>query len=399
MNRKYPAERCNFMLRGIRNFISQRCHAMLWSVFLPTFLFSDIADAAQEKTYQPTQAQRRLEEQRRLQNQKIAEIRRQNAERNAAKTAAARSASEKAKAAAAAAPKLRYTWIKSQRYVLLRDIAKFYNMTLIPTKAGAVLRGNKKVDLYYNKRIAAVDGVTIYFTATPVLRGVNAYLHEKDLLLVLDPVLRGGGLMKYPIRTIMIDPGHGGADKGAAGAGKLLEKNLNLSMAMKLRAALRKLGFQVIMTRAADSTLSLQARSDLCGKYRPDLFISVHCNAASQKTISGIETFAMTPVGCPSSNDSKPGNTRGSGNTFDKNNYRLAYEIQKALLKNTKAGDRGVKHARFYVLRNASCPAVLIETGFISNLREGALLNRADYQTKIVNSIVQGILNYRASYR
>ena len=153
------------------------------------------------------------------------------------------------------------------------------------------------------------------------------------------------------------------------------------------------------MTRAADSTLSLQARAGLCEKFRPDLFISVHCNAASQKTINGIETFAMTPAGCASSSDSRPSSARGSGNAFDKNNYRLAYEIQKALVRNTKAEDRGVKHARFFVLRNATCPAVLIETGFISNQREGALLNRADYQAKIVNAIVLGILNYRRACR
>ena len=87
------------------------------------------------------------------------------------------------------------------------------------------------------------------------------------------------------------------------------------------------------MTRGADSTLSLQGRAELCKKYKPDLFISIHCNAAAQKTISGIETFAMTPNGCASSNDSKPGNSTGTGNSFDKNNYRMAYEIQKALLK------------------------------------------------------------------
>ena len=75
------------------------------------------------------------------------------------------------------------------------------------------------MDLYYNKRLASIDGVTVYFTTPPVLRGSNAYLNEKDLLLVLDPVLRGKALAKYPVRTIMIDPGHGGTDKGAAGAG------------------------------------------------------------------------------------------------------------------------------------------------------------------------------------
>ena len=125
------------MREKIRRFLSARRRAMLWSIFLPTFLFGDITEA-QEKTYQKTRAQLRLEEQRRLQNQKIAEIRRRNAERNAAKAEAARTASTKA---AAAVPKLRYTWIKSQRYVLLSDIAKFYSLSLVPTKIGAVLRG------------------------------------------------------------------------------------------------------------------------------------------------------------------------------------------------------------------------------------------------------------------
>ncbi len=389
------------LLKRIVRFIPFR-PSELFRIMMPPALLLSVCSRgleAAEKTYQPTQAQRRLAEQQRLQNQRIAEIRRRNAERNAAKTAAAQAAEKRAKAAAAAAPKLRYTWIKSQRYVLIRDIARFYKLSMIRTKAGTVLRGAGKIDLFYNRRAASVNGVAICLTFAPLLRGTDGYLHEKDLLLVLDPLLRGGGLAKYPIRTIMIDPGHGGADKGAPGKSGLLEKNLNLSMAMKLRTALRKLGFQVIMTRAADSALSLQARADLCKKFRPDLFISIHCNAASQKTISGIETFAMTPAGCASSSDSRPSSVRGSGNAFDKNNYRLAYEIQKALLRNTKAEDRGVKHARFFVLRNASCPAVLVETGFISNQREGALLNRADYQAKIVNAIVLGILNYRRACR
>lgn len=140
------------MLKELYHLISGRRRSMLLSMFLPTFLFGDIfdADAASQRTYQPTQAQRRLEAQRRLQNQRIAEIRRQNAARNAAKAAAAKTADTAAKAAA---PKLRYTWIKSQRYILLRDIAKFYGFSLVHTKTGAVLRGAAKVDLYYNKRL------------------------------------------------------------------------------------------------------------------------------------------------------------------------------------------------------------------------------------------------------
>ena len=186
------------LLKRIVRFIPFR-PSELFRIMMPPALLLSVCSRgleAAEKTYQPTQAQRRLAEQQRLQNQRIAEIRRRNAERNAAKTAAEQAAEKRAKAAAAAAPKLRYTWIKSQRYVLIRDIARFYKLSMIRTKAGTVLRGARKIDLFYNRRAASVDGVVINLTFAPLLRGTNGYLHEKDLLLVLDPLLRGSGLAK-----------------------------------------------------------------------------------------------------------------------------------------------------------------------------------------------------------
>ncbi len=383
-------------LQKIYDLVSvRRRGSLLLSMFFPTLMFGEPMEAsAQQRTYQPTKAQLRLEEQRQQQNAKISELRHQNTSRQDV-------VEQQQKAlvsSSALKTRIRYTWHNSSRYLLLNDIAKYYRLRLFYTKNGICLRGADQIDLFYNKRIGSINGVNVYFTAPPVIRRNNTYLSEKDFLLVLDPVLRESSLARHSIRTIMIDPGHGGVDKGAPGAGGLLEKNLNLSMAMKVKQVLERMGFQVVMTRRKDQTLSLQERADLCKKIKPDLFLSIHCNAAGQKTISGIETFAMTPNGCASTSDAKPGTATGPGNSFDKNNYRMAYEIQKALTKTTGAEDRGVKHARFFVLRNATAPSVLIETGFISNYKEGRLLNQNAYQDKVANAIATGILNYRKAF-
>ena len=110
-----------------------------------------------------------------------------------------------------------------------------------------------------------------------------------------------------------------------------------------------------------------------------------------------METFAMTPRGAASTSDKKPGRTTGPGNSYDKNNYRLAYEVQKKLVQGTKSPDRGVKHARFFVLRKAICPGILVETGFITHPKEGLNLSKSSYQEKIIASIVSGINSYAAA--
>lgn len=100
----------------------------------------------------------------------------------------------------------------------------------------------------------------------------------------------------------------------------------------------------------------------------------------------------MTPANAPSSADKEPQNIQMPVNEFDQNSYRLAYEIQKSLKKSFPAtSDRGVKHARFYVLKHATCPAVLIEMGFISNQQEGKNLASDIYQVKLMDAILNGM--------
>lgn len=292
---------------------------------------------------------------------------------------------------------LRVQWFAGRRYVSLNDIARFYGMDMSRERNGRItltLR-NAKIVMTLNKRYGSLNGIAVTYLYAPAILGGRPCISELDFSNVIEPVMRNATLSKRKVRTIMIDPGHGGKDNGAPGPNRRVwEKHLTLAMSLRLRDALRAKGFNVIMTRANDRYPSLEDRVNMREKTKADLFVSIHCNASVQKAINGVETYALTPAGAPSSGDSRANFTRNPGNPFDRHNYRLAYEIQRQLVWKTKANDRGVRHARFYVIKNVSCPAVLIETGYLSNAREGSQLQTWRRQRDTVNAIVDGIMRY-----
>lgn len=295
--------------------------------------------------------------------------------------------------------KIRFIWASNRRFVMLQDVAAYHGLKFRYIKTGAELNGDNRIVFTFDKRNGSINGTNVFFLSPMIIKGGMAYISEQDFRLVIAPILTKSALTPHSVRTVMLDPGHGGQDNGATGAGGRLEKNLNLEMARKLKAKLQEKGYKVVMTRENDSFPSLSDRSDFAEKAKPDLFVSIHCNASTEKSINGIETFAMTPVGAASTSDTKVSQNIGSGNDFDKNNYRLAYEIQRLLIGSTKAEDRGVKHARFAVIRNSPCPAVLIETGFVSNPKESFLLGKKEYQDSIVSSIAAAIDRYAAAVK
>lgn len=379
------------------------CRRRMLTFFLPALLcgsLSDTQSAENRRVYRPTQAQLRLEQQNRQREAQIQEIRRRQALAQKNKAQNVRNTRQavrnpQTQAQTRTPVKIRYIWYQSRRFVLVQDVARYYGMTISYYRSGLTLRSSRDViTLLYDKRMANINRTNMYLTHAPVQRGALVYLDEKDFLLVVDPVIRNTPLWKHSLRTVLIDAGHGGKDQGAPGVRNLLEKNITLSIARKLAVRLKNQGYRVLMTRNNDNTLTLQQRADLCEKLKPDLFVSIHCNAVGNRKIQGIETFAMTPVDAASTSDSKRGTKTGAGNAFDKNNYRLAYEVQKNLTTTLKAEDRGVKHARFFVLRNATCPAILIETGFITHPAEGIKLAQSAYQDRLVNGIVSGISAY-----
>ena len=331
--------------------------------------------------------------------------------------AAQKAADAKKKAAAASAPqttspkdkdvatmKLRRITHEKVRYVHLRDVAVNYGLTFAFTKksnriSGAVIYDKtRKAIISATYRAGTVNGVQVYFLYPMLLKKNEPYISEVDFLTCLDPLLRYKTPVKLGMKTIMIDAGHGGSDPGAInGAHK--EKVYTLQIAKRLQTQLEKLGFRVIMTRTGDTYPTLQDRAALCKKYKPDLFISIHCNSSTNKTPAGIETYRAVPVGGTETKGSKVKTDKQPANEFDANNSRLAYEIQKGMLAATGGSDRGTRHQAIYVTGNATCPAVLVEVGYLSNDAELKKIASPDYQNKIVSGILAGLAGYGSFLR
>jgi len=292
---------------------------------------------------------------------------------------------------------IRFTRKKGKRFVYLSDVARYYGMKLVRKKKGCELVSRySRIQFKYNSRKAVFNGIQITFSHSPYFNKEKnmPLLSEHDFLLFLDPMLRKNALPRAKIKTIMLDPGHGAKDTGAIGH-RYREKDIVLKIALKLRVKLRQMGFRVLMTRTGDTFPSLHDRTELCRKYKPDLFISIHCNSGGKSgQARGVETYCMTPAGESSTADSKPSFKVEEGNKYDKSNARLALEIQRMILAYTGAKDRGIRRARFFVLKHASCPAVLVETGFLSNEFEESLLGASSYQKRIAAAIAEGIRRY-----
>ena len=289
---------------------------------------------------------------------------------------------------------IRFVRVYGRNYVYLDDVAKYYGMTLVKGQQECELRSKySKIVFTMDKRSAEFNTVRINFLYAPMYHKGSPMMSQLDFSLVLDPMLRKAAVPRQLVKKIMIDPGHGGKDNGAAGK-RYREKDLVLQISRRLRDALKGSGFEVVMTRDSDVFLSLQERAALCVKHQPDIFLSIHCNSASAESVSGIETFCLTPAGAPSTSDTNASDAIEAGNSYDKSNARLALEVQRHLLVATGARDRGVKHARFHVLRNASCPSALVEVGFLSNAAEERLLGSPAHQQKIAEGIAKAVAAY-----
>ncbi|MBJ05915.1 MAG: N-acetylmuramoyl-L-alanine amidase [Verrucomicrobiaceae bacterium] len=182
-----------------------------------------------------------------------------------------------------------------------------------------------------------------------------------------------GASAKYFSRVV-IDPGHGGHDRGGR-TGKVYEKHLALDTALRLENYLVASGYRVTMTRKSDTFISLPRRAALGNRYRDAIFVSLHYNYTWKRNVSGLETFYYSSA------------SRG-----------LAEAIQKAMLRRVGASNRGVKYGRYYVLRASKNPAVLVECGFVSNSRERSEMKKGSYRDAVARGIAEGIAKYRRSW-
>lgn len=225
------------------------------------------------------------------------------------------------------------------------------------------------------------------------------------------------------IRTIVLDPGHGGKDAGAIGPTRTNEKDITLQLVQKLKSKLEDdLGVRVLLTRSTDDFVSLQQRTKFANDNKADLFISIHCNASVSRAADGIEVYYLSTARTTEAravealeNDVVAKYEGGQSATqkytdlslilSDMMQYEileessnLAAKLQTNLVNSTLALDRGVKQAGFYVLRGNFMPSVLIETGFISNYTEEKKLSDPLYQDLIINAIFHGVKSFKYQY-
>jgi len=219
------------------------------------------------------------------------------------------------------------------------------------------------------------------------------------------------------IRTVVIDPGHGGAEVGAKGPGGTLEKDVTLAIGRKVRSALANdLGLQAFLTRDKDQEVALDDRTAFANNYKADLFVSIHANASAARGARGSEVYFLSYQA--SDEESRrlaqseggaiaPGTAAFAGTSdlalilWDmaqaehlEESSALATRINEELAEVTGSQGRGIKQAPFRVLVGAGMPAVLVEIAFISNAEEERLLTSEAYQGKVAAALVKGIARY-----
>jgi N-acetylmuramoyl-L-alanine amidase len=199
------------------------------------------------------------------------------------------------------------------------------------------------------------------------------------------------------VKTVCLDPGHGGKDPGFQ-IGSNPEKKYALLLAQEIRELLKTAGMNVVLTRSSDYYVPLETRPVIARQRSADLFVSLHFNSSeeSRSQVKGVEVYSLTPPGAFSTNARGEGDTRWvPGNRNDEKNMQLAYQVQKSILKNLTVEDRGLKRARFAVLRDATMPAILIEGGFLSHPTEGKNISDPAYRRRMARAITDGILTYK----
>ncbi len=224
----------------------------------------------------------------------------------------------------------------------------------------------------------------------------------------LPPVLR-------PVRTVIVDPGHGGHDPGASGLLGIREKRITLAVGRRLRDLLEARGFRVVMTRDRDRTLSLEERTAIAEGAGGDLFVSLHVNAAPRAAARGIETYYLDPSDgrhTVTVAARENGVSRKQVDVLQRTlaglrvaavspqSRALARAVQESLVRTLRrryrrVDDLGAKPGPFYVLYLSSMPAVLVEMGFATNHIEARRLRSAEYHELVARALADALGAYR----
>jgi len=293
--------------------------------------------------------------------------------------------------------------VSGHDYLTVENISKFYGLP-----AGVVARGEKMrfetvknpLEFVSGSREAMINGARSWL-CFPLMEQDGKYLVSRtDVAKTIEPLVRPHRVSNVGnVQTIVLDPGHGGYDKGQVSRyGN--EKDFALDVARKLRPLLQAKGLRVIMTREGDYFVPLEVRAKIANAAHNSIFVSIHFNATGDNPdATGFEIFSFTPRGAPSTSDTALTSTSYSmqpGSGVDAQSMALSACIYHSLLGHIPEYDRGIKRARFAVLRLTKVPAVLIEGGFLTDRGEAKLIANKDWRSKLAGAIGVGIESYRA---
>src|SRR5215471_13764691 len=287
-------------------------------------------------------------------------------------------------------------------YLSVDNIAKFYGLPAEVVPSGAKIQGNTAdhpLEFVNGSREAVINGARSWLCFPVMEQDGKSLVSRTDLAKTIEPLVRPHRVPDLgKIETVVLDPGHGGHDKGQMsryGA----EKDFALDVARKLRPLLQAKGLRVIMTREADYFVPLDVRAQIANAARNSIFVSIHFNDTNDDPdATGFEIFSFTPRGAPSTSDNvlrASSLSWQAGSAVDDQSLALSACIYHSLLGHIPEFDRGIKRARFAVLRQTRVPSVLIEGGFLTKHGESQLIATKEWRAKLAAAISVGIENYQ----
>ena len=293
--------------------------------------------------------------------------------------------------------------VNGHDYLSVDNISKFYSLPVEVVPSGAKMQSetvNHPLEFVSGSREAMINGARSWLCFPVIEQNGKPLVSRTDVAKTIEPLVRPHRVANVgKVQTVVLDPGHGGHDKGQVsryGA----EKDFALDVARKLRPILQGKGLRVIMTREGDYFVPLEVRAKIANSARNSIFVSIHFNASGDDpNATGFEIFSFTPRGAPSTSD---GNVNANsfnmqpGSSVDAQSMALSACIYHSLLGHLPEYDRGIKRARFAVLRLTKVPAVLIEGGFLTERGESKLISNKDWRAKLAGAIGIGIENYQA---
>jgi N-acetylmuramoyl-L-alanine amidase len=306
-----------------------------------------------------------------------------------------------AKPAATPTPDWQVIKVGPRDYLSADNIAKFYGLlgNVDSTGKSVVLNnGRNQLQITLDSREAIVNGVRNWLCFPVIAKDGKFLVSRIDLAKTIEPQLRPQMIQhKGRVQTVVLDAGHGGFDKGALSSFGS-EKAYALDVARLLRPLLLAKGFKVIMTRENDVFLPLELRARIANATRDSIFLSLHFNATSSRDATGFEIFSLTPRGAPSTADDALALSfvnMQAGSAVDAESFELSTVVYHSMVGHLPEFDRGIKRARFAVLRHTKIPAILVEGGFLTETGDSKHVADPAWRAKLAQAICVGIENYR----